>query len=150
MNEDWDTRYIQMATLVGSWSDDADRNVGCVIVGPDHSVRAIGYNGLPLGVDRSIPSRVQRKDGEKYKWIEHAERNAIYLAAKNGIRLEGSTIYMTWFPCEDCARAIIQSGITHLVSSNINIDDPTWGGRLATAAQMLREAGVSVRQHTIG
>jgi dCMP deaminase len=146
MDQVWATRYIQMATLVGSWSDDADRNVGCVIVGPDHSVRAIGYNGLPLGVDRSIVSRRQRQGGEKYKWIEHAERNAIYVAAKNGVPLAGCTIYMTWFPCEECARAIIQAGIVELVTSSASTDDPSWGERLGVAAQMLREAGVAVVQ----
>jgi hypothetical protein len=81
--------------------------VGCVIVGTHKEIRAIGYNGFPRGVDDDRDARHERP--VKYKWTEHAERNAIYSSARAGISIDGCTMYLPWFPCMDCARAIVQS-----------------------------------------
>ena len=140
----WDARYLELARVVAGWSEDRDRKVGCVITGPDNELRSVGYNGLPRSVDAAVPSRLMRDGGEKYKWVEHAERNAIFAAAKTGIPLSGCTMYLTWFPCEECARAIVQVGISRLVARNVDEGDPTWGARLKTAYEMLNEASVTV------
>src|SRR2546421_12647437 len=71
---DWDGRFMELARHVGTWSKDRSRQVGCVVVGPDNSVRAIGFNGFPRGLDDENEHRHQRP--AKYLWTEHAERNA--------------------------------------------------------------------------
>jgi dCMP deaminase len=140
----WDTRFLSLAALVATWSKDDSRKVGCVIVGPDHDIRAIGFNGFPRGVDDNIPARKERP--AKYAWTEHAERNAIYNAARIGVPLKGCTAYLPWFPCMDCARAIAQAGISELVcGQEPDLSDPKWGADFASVPVLLREAGVSLR-----
>src|SRR4051812_41117715 len=109
----WDGRFLALARHLADWSKDPSTRVGCVIAGPTNDVRAVGYNGLPRNVDDS-PSRLERPD--KYIWMEHAERNAIYTAARNGVALEGCRMYLSWFPCVDCARAAVQVGIVEIVA----------------------------------
>ena len=111
----WNKFFIEMAEFVATKSKDTSTKVGCVIVGLDNDVRAIGYNGLPRGVNDDVPERLARP--AKYLWTEHAERNAIYNAARTGAQLKGCTAYMVWFPCAECARALIQSGIQYIVLS---------------------------------
>src|SRR3954447_3751356 len=106
---DWDGRFMQLATLIGGWSKDRSRKVGCVIVGAHNEVRSTGYNGFPRGVCDDEDYRHDRP--MKYRWTEHAERNAIYSAARIGVPLEGCRMFLPWFPCMDCARAIVQAGI---------------------------------------
>jgi dCMP deaminase len=93
MSDSWDKFFMDMAKLVASKSKDRSRKVGCVIVGPDNEVRSVGYNGFPRGIADHIEWRHERP--AKYKWTEHAERNAIYNSARAGIRTEGCRIY-TW------------------------------------------------------
>jgi len=140
----WTRRFLGLAAETASWSEDRDFHVGAVIVGPGHEVRATGYNGLPRGVSADDDRRFDRDSGEKFHWIEHAERNAIYNAARSGAALAGCTIYVTRFPCADCARAIIQSGIARVVGP----PRPAHAGALdhsfAVSEQLLSEAGVTV------
>ena len=113
----WNDYFFDMANFVSQKSKDIHTKVGCVIVGENNEVRSTGYNGFPIGVDDSVdhfPERFERP--EKYTWTEHAERNAIYLAARNGgTSLENCKIFLNGLPCADCARAIIQSGIKHVI-----------------------------------
>lgn len=113
----WAEYMIRMAQLVSQKSKD-ETKVGCVLVGPENQVLSTGYNGFPRGV-REVPEDVQGRweRPEKYKWIEHAERNAIYNAARHGISLRGATAFLNWepSPCTDCARALIQAGITTII-----------------------------------
>lgn len=143
MSSAWDKFFMDMAKLVASKSKDRSRRVGCVIVGPDNEVRSVGYNGFPRGIDDTVEARHQRPD--KYKWTEHAERNAIYNSARAGIRTDGCSIYLPWFPCMDCARAIIQSGIKKMVCGEPDLNDPTWGDDFRQGKDMLAEAGVRVK-----
>lgn len=139
----WDERFLRLALSVGQWSKDRSRQVGAVIVDDSRSILAVGYNGFPRGVDDSINDRHARP--EKYLWTEHAERNAIYDAARRGVALDGSTIYLPWYPCADCARAVIQSGITNLVACERDSNDATWDNHFRVSSLMLAEAGVCVR-----
>jgi dCMP deaminase len=141
----WDKRFFDMCDLVSSWSEDASRKVGAVIVGPNNEVRSIGYNGLPRGIRGDIPRRHDRLENEKYYWFEHAERNAIYNAARSGIPVAGCRIYASLFPCADCARAIIQSGISQLYSYSHPENDTTFEKSFSIATEMLAEAGLEVR-----
>lgn len=140
----WDTRFLELAQQIASWSKDKSRKVGCVIVGPNGEIRTTGYNGFPRGVhDDRFPARHARP--EKYLWTEHAERNAIYNAARCGIPLEGCTIYLPWYPCVECARAIIQCGLTTLVAVQPDWYDPKYKVEFMTAAVMFEEAAIEVR-----
>jgi dCMP deaminase len=140
---DWDTRFMNLARHISEWSKDRSTKVGAVIVGPANEVRAMGYNGFPRGIDDDAPDRHERP--EKYLWVEHAERNAIYNAARIGTPLSGCTMYVPWFPCMDCARAIVQSGIHLLVAHKPDLSDPKWGDDFKRALQLFDEAGVTIR-----
>lgn len=133
---------MALARHLTTWGKDRSRNVACVIVGPDHEIRSTGYAGFPRGLDDTKEERHQRP--AKYKWTEHSERNAIYNAARIGIPVEGCTIYVPWYPCVDCARAIIQSGIKRLVVTEPNWDDSIWGADFKLVREMLEELGPEV------
>lgn len=141
MSKKWDIRFLELAEYIAqSWSKDKSTKVGCVIVGPDREVRSMGYNGFPRGVDDTVDERYERP--AKYKWTEHAERNAVYNAARMGVSLKGCNAYIPWYPCSDCARAVIQSGIEAIIAYTPDFDDPRWGPDFRVSNQMLDEAGV--------
>jgi len=139
----WDRRWLDLAALIGSWSKDRSRGVGCVFVGSANQILSTGYNGLPHGIDDDVEQRHERP--EKYDWFEHAERNAIFNAARTGTALEGSVVYTSLFPCAACARAIIQVGANTLVAPTPDLDDAQWGHKFKTSTFMLQEACVTLR-----
>jgi len=139
----WECRFIDLARVIAEWSEDPSTKVGCVIVNQHNQIITTGYNGLPRGItiDNAKISRPT-----KYDWMEHAERNAIYQAASLGISIRESTLYCTLFPCTECARAIIQSGVakvvTHAYKNNSRFSNwDNW----QISTEMLEEAGVDVR-----
>jgi len=134
---------MALARQIAEWSKDRSRQVGCIIAGPNNEIRAVGFNGFPRGVDDSVEARHQRP--AKYPWTEHAERNAIYNAARVGTPVEGCRMYLPWFPCMDCARAIIQSGIAELVCIQPDLKDPQWGQDFSDVPVLLKEGGVKIR-----
>lgn len=140
---DWDSRFMALALHIAEWSKDRSKRVACVIVGPWNEVRSVGYNGFPRNVNDDEPARHGRP--VKYSWTEHAERNAIYNAARVGIPLDGCRMYLPWFPCADCARAIVQSGLKELVAFEPDLDHPAWGEDFRVAIALLSEGGVRVR-----
>jgi dCMP deaminase len=143
--EKWDRRFFELSRLVASWSEDKSRRVGAVIVGPANDIRAVGFNGLPRQVESDHSERHSKQDGEKYYWFEHAERNAIYNAARSGISTEGCRMYSTLFPCADCTRGIIQSGIAELNTFQPPEADEFFQRSFEVARTMLNEASVLVR-----
>lgn len=92
-------------------STDVDTKVGCVITDRNMNILSTGSNHHTQGVEQT-EANISRPD--KYDWIEHAERNAIYSAAKRGVALDDAQMHLPGFPCVECARAIVQSGITML------------------------------------
>jgi len=140
---DWDRRFMKLAQHIGTWSKDQSRQVGCVIVGPHNIVTAMGFNGFPRGLDDESDYRHQRP--AKYLWTEHAERNAIYNAARNGISLADNRMYLPWFPCVGCARAIVQAGIIELIAVEPDLTDPQWGQEFNVSIELFEEVGVTVR-----
>ena len=145
LKTDWDERFMQLALHVASWSKDRSTKVGAIVVGPDNIVRTMGYNGFPRGVDDNVEGRHDRP--LKYRWTEHAERNAIYNAARTGVSLDGCRMYLPWFPCMDCARAIVQAGISELIAMKPDLDHVTWGEDFRHALELFDEAGLTVRWH---
>ena len=146
-DSDWDKRFMSLAHHIANWSKERGLQVGAVIVGPDKEIRATGHNGFPRGVNEDIEHRHDRDSGEKYFWSSHAERNAIYNAARIGVALKGCTIYVPWFPCGECTKAIIQSGIAELVAyeSDMNDTKSKYAQDFRKVIVMLNEAGVKVR-----
>lgn len=139
---DWDKRFMDLAVQIGSWSKDRSTQVGCVVVGPDREIRTTGYNGFPRGTQDDVEDRHTRP--AKYRWTEHAERNAIYNAARIGIPLHGCRMYLPWFPCMDCARAMVQSGIRTLVAMRPDLAHAQWGEDFRLALELFSESGVEV------
>jgi dCMP deaminase len=128
---------------VASWSKDRSRRLAAVIVGEGQTPISFGYNGFPRGADDTVEERHERP--LKYLWTEHAERNAVYNAARLGHRTSGCRMYLPWFPCADCARAIVQAGIVEVICIEPDWEDATWGANMRVSLEMLRECGVSVR-----
>lgn len=145
MRSSWSEYFLDIVDVVASRSKDRSTKVGCVIVGPDKEIRATGYNGFPRGIDDDLDSRHERP--EKYFWVEHAERNAIYNAVRVGVPLAGCRLYLRWFPCAECARAIIQSGIVEVVGEEPDLNHPRFGHSFRRSILMLEEAGVRLTLH---
>jgi dCMP deaminase len=125
--------------LVAAGSDDPHRKVGCVIVNSDGKIVASGTNKVPDGI---TPNEHRVNKPGKYLWIEHAERNAIYSAARQNIPIAGMTMFINWWPCIDCTRAIIQSGIKKIVAPRRpDFEHPRWGPHFRASFEMLEENG---------
>jgi len=139
----WDTRWMSVAKLVSEWSKDRSRKCGAVIVDSRNVLVSLGWNGFPRGVNDDCDERHTRP--AKYLWTEHAERNAIYNASANGHPTKGCTMYLPWYPCADCARAIIQSGITEIVGIEPDWNDLTYSADFAVVREMLIESDVACR-----
>ena len=142
----WHQRFISLARMISTWSKDKSTKVGAVLV-KDRRIIASGFNGLPVGVDERPPWR--HVQPAKYLFTEHAERNCIYQAAKQGIATDGTTMYLMFGPgpCADCARAIIQAGVKEVVmptNNNFPGKGPQWEESIKTAIAMLNEAGVKL------
>jgi len=135
-----DQVFLKIAKDVSSLSKDTSTKLGAVIVNEDNVIQSIGYNGFPRGVNDNIEERYERP--LKYKWFEHAERNAIYNFARQF--LKGSSIHLTWIPCTDCARAIIQVGIAEVIIEETNVED-RWKEDFTQSLIMFKETGIKVR-----
>ena len=138
----WDLRFMDVAKLASSWSKDTTK-VGAVIVDNDGIVVSMGYNGLPRGCNDSIKERWLNPAKKLY--AEHAERNSIYHAVRHGKPVVGCTLYSTLFPCADCAKAMIQSGIKTVVTTKPDFNNKSWGESFRAAITMLKEAKVNIR-----
>ena len=113
----WDEYFMGIALLSAQRSKDNSSQVGACIVSRDNKILSMGYNGMPIGcLDDDMP---WEREGEplktKYMYVCHAELNAILNHASGTGSLRGARIYTTLFPCNECAKAIIQSGIKEVV-----------------------------------
>lgn len=144
----WHEYYLDMLPLIAAKSKDASTKVGVIIVGPDNEIRSAGFNSFPRGIQDNLPERQDRP--EKYLYFEHAERNAIYNAARMGTALKGCRMYMDYYPCADCARALIQAGIISIILDGRTLEknekywSQRWGTTILAAKQMLSEAQIEV------
>lgn len=141
-------RFSAIAKAASTLSKDQSTKLGAIILGKGFEIRALGYNGFPRGVNDTVPERHERP--AKYKWTEHAERNAIYNAARAGTALEGSRLLLDSpiFVCSECARAIIGAGISQVILIRRNETDPDRAGRWSNdediSRTMFQEAGIEV------
>ena len=144
MNMSWVSYFRELAHTVKNKSKDESTQIGAVIVGKDHEIVSTGYNSFPRGIVDNIKERQERP--EKYYWFEHAERNAIYNAARIGVSTKGTTMYLSCgVPCADCARGIINAGITRIFCERQNITKGNiWPDSYERSWEMFDEAGVKV------
>lgn len=133
---DWGQRFMDLATLVSSWSKDPSTKVGAVIVDDRRIVCGVGYNGFPRGVEDHVWRYEDR--AVKYRHVVHAEANAI-LNARGPVH--DCRLYCTSHPCATCATLVIQAGITSVVCAG---PAERWQEEAAIAAAMFYEAGVSL------
>ncbi len=137
----WDEYFMGVAMLAARRSKDPNTQVGACIVSTDNIIISTGYNGLPNGCsDDEYPWDREGED-TKYPYVVHAELNAILNA--NGRDLRGSRLYVALFPCNECAKAIIQAGVKEvLYLSDKYADTPA----TLASKRMLTSAGVTFRQ----
>ena len=134
----WDARFLEMASLVATWSKDPSTKVGAVIVDGKQRVVSQGFNGFPRGVQ----DRVDVSRETKLARTIHAEANALLYAQRD---LSGCSLYVTRPPCSNCAALIIQSGIARVV---YEAPDPEfmlrWHASIGESLAMFSEAGIEV------
>ena len=141
----WDEYFMGIALLAARRSKDPSTQVGACIVSHDNNILSIGYNGMPKGCsDDEFPWDRTGED-TKYPYVVHAELNAILNA--NGRDLRGSKLYVALFPCNECAKAIIQSGVKEIFYlSDKYAETPT----TKASKRMLDAAGVKYTQLRTG
>ena len=113
----WDKRFMDLTENIASWSSCCRRQVGAIIV-IDKRIIATGYNGAPNNwKDDKFPWDRHNEDpkNNKYPYVIHAEMNALLNYKGDNKDLDGSTVYVTLFPCHECAKVIIQTGIKRVV-----------------------------------
>lgn len=146
----WDRRWLHRAYEISKWSKDPSTQVGAVLVNDLNQSVGEGYNGFPRGV-KDTDERYLNRD-VKYKFIVHAEVNAILLAGQDA---RGSTLYV--YPsfdipnvCHECAKAVIQSGVKRIVGFTPSPEDKErakrWGDSISISRTMLTEAGVEISE----
>ena len=109
----WDEYFMGIAMLAARRSKDPSTQVGACVVSKDNIIISTGYNGMPKGCSDDIFPWDREGDDTKYPYVVHAELNAILNA--NGRDLRGSRIFVALFPCNECAKAIIQSGVKEVL-----------------------------------
>jgi dCMP deaminase len=149
---DWDEFFFNLIYEIAKKSKDPSTKVGTVIVNNYNSLVSIGFNGFPRGIKdkpAEVPERYERPN--KYLWIEHAERNAIYNAARMGTALDGCRIYLEYYPCSNCCRGLIQCGINEIVIDGRGFAEreaywnQRWKDDVEISKQMIAEAEIKVR-----
>lgn len=140
----WDAYFMGIALLSSQRSKDPNTQVGACIVNKQNRIVSVGYNGLPKGYnDDDCPweSREGNLDETKYAYVAHAELNAILNYHGS---VDGCTLYVTLFPCNECAKAIIQSGISEIVYL---VDKYDGTAPIIVSKKMLDAAGIKYRKY---
>ena len=140
----WDEYFMGVSMLSGMRSKDPNTQVGACIVSEDYKILSMGYNGFPKGCsDDEFPWDREGSELEtKYAYVTHSELNAI-LNYRGG-SLEGAKIYVSLFPCNECAKAIIQAGIKEVVYADDKYADTP---STIASKRMLDAAGVKYHQY---
>ena len=141
----WDEYFMGIAELSAQRSKDPMTQVGCCIVSDDNKILSMGYNGFPIGCSDDDFPWAREGEGDldtKYLYSTHSELNAIL--NYSGGSLKGARMYVTLFPCNECAKAIIQCGIKELVYGCDKYADTT---SVLASKRMLKASGVKFRQY---
>jgi dCMP deaminase len=132
---------LDAAISAARQSPNRQRRVGAVLLPLDGHEPLRACNSYPRGVQ---DTDLRHQGNGRLIWQEHAERNAIYAAARAGVALEGASLASSYFPCVDCARAIVQSGIRHVYTLPPDLSDPVWGASFVYSRTVLEEGGVEL------
>lgn len=137
----WDEYFMGVALLAAQRSKDPSTQVGACIVSPENKILSVGYNGMPTGCDDDDFPWAREGDRleTKYPYVCHAELNAILNT--RGFNLTGSKIYVPLFPCNECAKAIIQAGIRTVIYLS---DKYAETDEVRASKRMLNAAGVEL------
>ena len=140
----WDEYFMGIAILSAQRSKDENTQVGCCIVNGENKILSLGYNGMPTGCDDDkMPWKRQGAPLDtKYMYVCHAELNAILNRSSGS--LSGATLYVTLFPCNECAKAIIQSGIREVVYASDKYDGED---NNVASKRMFDMVGIKYRQY---
>ena len=141
----WDQYFMGIAKLSSMRSKDPNTSVGACIVGKDNKILSVGYNGMPQGCsDDEYPWEREHSDPleTKYLYVCHAELNA--LLNHTGTNLQGAKVYTTLFPCNECTKALIQSGICEVIYGE---DKYANTASVIAAKKMMASSGVTYRQY---
>jgi len=136
------SKYMKLAELQAElFSKDPSRKVAALVIDDRFTIRSTGFNGLPRGFEETYARWSKPK---KYDYVIHAEANAVCSAARNGARLDGCTLVSTLFPCNECAKLIIQSGITKIVTKKPVEEYSSWLGSFEKSMEMFDECGIEI------
>lgn len=139
----WDEYFMGVALLAAKRSKDPNTQVGACIVDCNNIILSTGYNGFPYGCSDDIYPWEREGADTKYNYVVHAELNAILNA--RGKDLKGARLYVDLFPCNECAKAIIQSGVAEVVYLYNKYPD---SAQTVASEKMLRSAGVRLTHFT--
>jgi dCMP deaminase len=144
MRRDKAIQYFKLARYMAeTFSKDPSTKVGTILLKEKTlQILSVGYNGFARGVDETKPERWERPT--KYNFCVHSEINSICNAARSGTSVEGAIAIVTMYPCCDCCRALIQSGVKNLITLPPNLKDPKWGEEFKTSKIMMEESGVEI------
>ncbi len=139
-----DIEFLRNAYCVARMSRDPSSQNGAVLVSPEGEIIGSAANNFAIGVPYNVQRATARP--EKYLYVEHSERGAIYAAARAGNKVYGATMYCMWSACCDCARGIINSGVRRLVMHKERMDmtPERWIADVNVALLMMVEAGVTL------
>lgn len=139
----WGDYFMGLALLSAKRSKDPNTQVGACIVNENKKIISVGYNGMPIGCsdDAFLWSREGEDLNTKYPYVVHAELNAIL---NSKVDLSNCTIYVTMFPCNECTKAIIQSGIKHMIYLTNKYPDST---AVKASMKMLDSAGITYEKY---
>ncbi|MDZ4830294.1 MAG: dCMP deaminase family protein [Phycisphaerae bacterium] len=143
MDQKWHYRFLDLTDRIATWSKDPSRGVGCVIVSPSKQIVSTGFNGIPRGIE-DRPDRLERPT--KYDLVCHAEMNAIVQCARNGVPPLGCLLYSSFFPCIQCALAIIQAGLAEVITYEVTVGDERWVESIAKSRAVFAEAKIGVTE----
>lgn len=137
----WDEYFMGVSLLAAKRSKDPNTQVGACIVNEDNKILSTGYNGFPVGCSDDMFPWDREGEETKYAYVVHAELNAILNSS--GKSLQKARIYVDLFPCNECAKAIIQSGISQIVYMYDKYADSEG---VKASKRMLDAAGVHYRK----
>jgi len=142
---EWNEYFLSIAETVKLKSKDQSTQIGAVIVGENNEVLSTGYNSFPRGLDDNLKERQERP--EKYFYMVHAESNAIVNAARVGVSLKNSTIYLTCgIPCCECTKLIINAGIKTIFCKNTieDVKGSHWDESKKKSIEMINECNINL------
>lgn len=144
MNYEKAQKYLKLANYQAElFSKDPSTKVCAILLAPNtHQILSTGFNGFPRNIDEKITSRWDRP--EKYKYVIHAEINSICNASRRGTPLEGSIAVITFHPCVECCKALIQSGISLVITTKPDLNSEIWGDSFKMSISLFKEAKIEL------